>query len=127
MPMMYLIVGAGGIIGTILRFLLSTLLSKTGNLIPFGTLCVNFLGCFLFCYFQGLAKFYNFPKWLVLGFGTGLIGAFTTFSTFTIEVITYIIHGGMILPISYIIISSIIGYYLVLSGFYLANLMEKDM
>jgi CrcB protein len=120
--MMYLIVGAGGIIGAILRFLISTWLSNYENFIPFGTLCVNFLGCFIFGYFQGLTKFYYFPKWLVLGFGTGLIGAFTTFSTFSIEVITYILHGDMILSISYMLVSSIIGYYLVFSGFSLASI-----
>lgn len=125
MMKMYLVVGLGGIIGAVLRFFISKLLLSYGNIFPFGTLTVNLIGCFILGYFQGLAKIYYFPTWLVLGFGTGLIGAFTTFSTFSLEVIQYVHLGYRFLPLIYMIVSSAGGYFFVLVGNSLSSYIKK--
>lgn len=119
--MMYMAVGAGGILGAVLRFLIYKGLLIFGNFFPFGTLFVNLIGCFILGYLQGQARFYELPKWLVTGLGTGLIGAFTTFSTFSMEVVYFLDQGDIILAVSYIIVSSIMGYLLVYLGFSLAK------
>ncbi len=80
-------VGAGGFVGAISRFLLSTGIQKlTGSSFPYGTMGVNVLGSFLigflFLYFeQAIAPA---QKALVI---TGLLGALTTFSTFSLETV----------------------------------------
>lgn len=81
-------VGIGGFVGAILRFSLSTAIGKaTTTTFPLGTLGVNVLGSFfigfLFLYFQHL----NLSATQKALFVTGLLGALTTFSTFSLETI----------------------------------------
>lgn len=79
-------VGIGGFIGAVSRFLLAGWVQKvTHSAFPFGTLSVNIIGSF----FIGFLFFYvqqeNFPTALKLFLVTGLLGALTTFSTFSLE------------------------------------------
>ena len=81
-------VGIGGFIGAILRFTLSGWVGKvTTTSFPFGTLSVNILGSFvigfLFLYFQHINLSPTQKALLV----TGLLGALTTFSTFSLETV----------------------------------------
>ncbi len=124
---MYVAVGIGGIFGAILRFLITYWFISFGNYFPIGILCVNVLGCFLLGYLQGLASVRDIPEWIVRGGGTGLIGAFTTFSTFSMEVIYFWDKGEIFFSIFYIMASSIGGYYLVHLGFSLAQILNKDV
>ena len=62
-----------------------------------------------------------------MGLGTGLIGAFTTFSTFSIEVIYFLENGEILLAICYIIASSFGGYLSVNTGFSIAKIKDKDV
>ena len=91
----YLYIAIGGATGACLRYFLSSMVdSWFGKHIPFGTLTVNVLGSF------GLALLYGFierheladsPYRLLIG--VGLFGAFTTFSTFSIETLTLLENG----------------------------------
>ena len=81
-------VGIGGFIGAILRFSISTWIGKTTTTaFPWGTLSVNVLGSFLigflFLYFQQS----NLSPTQKALFITGLLGALTTFSTFSLETV----------------------------------------
>ena len=81
-------VGIGGFIGAILRFSLSSWVQKaTASIFPFGTLSVNVLGSFLigflFLYFQQV-NLSPYHKSLLI---TGLLGALTTFSTFSLDTV----------------------------------------
>jgi CrcB protein len=122
---MYAAVGIGGVIGAVLRFLIYKWFIHAGNIPIMGTLFVNLSGCFLLGCLQGLARTYHLPDWIVIGIGTGVIGAYTTFSTFSMEVITYFNQGFFLLPIMYILISSIGGYFFVYSGFSLTRWKRK--
>ena len=80
-------VGIGGFIGAIMRFSTSFYINKLlGTTFPYGTLSVNILGSFLIgflaLYFeQTIAP--NTKALLI----TGMLGALTTFSTFSLETI----------------------------------------
>ena len=79
-------VGIGGFIGAILRFIISSFVHNgTTILFPLGTLFVNVLGSFvigfLFLYFQEINLSAHQKALLI----TGLLGALTTFSTFSLE------------------------------------------
>ena len=97
--MTVLLVGAGGLIGSVMRYLLGVWFeSGSGNSwIPYGTLTVNVVGCFLIGIILGLAETRQF-----LGEGTralvivGLLGGLTTFSAFGYETIAMIREGHMV-------------------------------
>lgn len=79
-----LVIGIGliGGAGAIARFLLDGAVSRrTGREFPFGTLVVNLSGSFLLGLLVGAALAQTGYRLL----GTGLLGAFTTFSTWTLE------------------------------------------
>ncbi len=113
----YLAVGIGGIIGALLRYFILIWFNNLGYSNPTGTLCINLIGCFILGYLQGIAKVYELPSWLVTGVGTGIIGSFTTFSTFSIDVMQLIKEGFIIPACTYILASSIGGYTLAYTGF----------
>ena len=75
-------VGVAGGVGAIARFLLDgTVSAAIGRGFPLGTLIVNLSGAFILGAFVGAALSTGTFKLL----GTGLIGAYTTFSTWTFE------------------------------------------
>lgn len=90
-------IAAGGAIGSVLRFGLSTWVHTfTGRGFPYGTLGVNVLGClamgFLFVLLVERAG--ESAVWRA-GLLIGLLGGFTTFSTFSIETFNLIEQGAM--------------------------------
>ena len=91
-----IVIAAGGALGSVLRFGLSTwVYAQVGRSFPYGTLAVNVLGCllmgFLFVLFiERLAS----DALLRAGILIGLLGGFTTFSAFSIETINLFEQGA---------------------------------
>jgi CrcB protein len=85
-----LLVGLGGMAGSIARYLLSTTLQR-GASFPVGTLAVNVIGCFLMGLLAGLVDARSQTRLLL---GTGVMGGFTTFSAFGFETIALIRVGA---------------------------------
>ncbi|MCL6445610.1 MAG: CrcB family protein [Alicyclobacillus sp.] len=81
MSLVYIALVIGGILGGVLRYAISILI-PTPNMFPLGILCINLCGSLVLGLFFGLAEIRPVKPWLHVGFGTGLIGSFTTFSTF---------------------------------------------
>ena len=85
-----LLVGAGGFAGALLRYALGGLVHRQLPLatFPYGTLSVNLLGCFLIGALAGLADSRQLftPELRLVAF-IGLLGGFTTFSTFGYETV----------------------------------------
>lgn len=82
-----LLIAAGGALGSVARYLLSSLVHRAvPPLFPFGTFAVNAVGCLVFGVLVALAqqRFVLGPEaraFLLIG----LLGGFTTFSTFAFE------------------------------------------
>ena len=93
-----LAVAIGGATGAVLRFGISRgVHSVFGLSFPLGTLVVNVVGSFLigFLSVYFLEKFASMPA-LRLGMTVGLLGALTTFSTFSLETLTLLDQGQLI-------------------------------
>ncbi|MGM0560142.1 MAG: fluoride efflux transporter CrcB [Pseudomonadota bacterium] len=90
-----LAVAAGGAIGAVARYLLSAQIMRvTGLGFPFGTLSVNVLGGVLMGLLVSLfALHWNAGQELRLFLTVGLLGGFTTFSTFSMETILLFERG----------------------------------
>lgn len=91
-----LLIGAGGFIGAVLRYLLSGYLQRLtrNDLFPFGTLGVNVIGCLAIGFLSYLAEARGAftPESRALVF-IGVLGGFTTFSTFSNETFN-LLRGG---------------------------------
>ncbi len=88
-----LAVALGGAIGASARFLISTGMHRLlGGSFPYGTLTVNILGSlligFLFSYFEQ-----TIAPWQKALLVTGMLGALTTFSTFSLETLLILQEG----------------------------------
>jgi CrcB protein len=80
-----LLVGTGGFIGSVLRYLASGWVQQSTKSVgfPFGTLAVNVIGCFIIGFLAQLAEargvFTSESRQFVF---VGILGGFTTFSSF---------------------------------------------
>lgn len=105
-----LAVGAGGFIGSVLRYLIS-LIPITENLVfPIKTFMINIIGCFLIGLIAlSLIKNMELSPQMLLFLKVGLCGGFTTFSTFALETTDLIKAGHISTAFLYIILSVFIG------------------
>ncbi len=104
--MQYLVVGVGGIFGSIARYLLGKIISeRTSSLFPIGTFIINITGAFLL----GIISTVNIGDNLHLLFGDGFLGAYTTFSTFMYEGFCLFQENKKINAFSYILLSLLVG------------------
>ncbi len=60
---------------------------RLGPSFPYGTLLINVTGSFVLGLLTGLAEHHGVPTGVVTVLGTGLLGAYTTFSTFAYETV----------------------------------------
>jgi CrcB protein len=90
-----LLVATGGALGAAARYLLDRAIAvrQTGPF-PLGTLVINVSGSILLGLLLGLAATQRVPDDIVTWLGTGFLGAYTTFSTFTFETLRLLEDGA---------------------------------
>jgi len=119
-----LLVGLGGAIGSIARYLCQRWFAAAYvHSFPWGTFAVNVAGCFLIGIFWGISfKTFDTNESWKLFLMTGLCGGFTTFSAFTLEGIGLIKEEKMGLFFSYVAASVLLGLLATYAGMRLTKL-----
>ncbi len=109
-----LIIFLGGGVGSVLRYLVSLGAVqlepklKLGGF-PLGTFLVNIVGCFAIGFVMTAFARDLLKEEHRLLLAVGLLGGFTTFSSFAWESISLMNRGDWVLPITYILLSNILG------------------
>ena len=89
-----LMVGAGGFVGSVLRYLISRYMStSTQTLFPLGTFSVNLAGSFIIGMIIAASLNGDLSKPVRLLLATGFCGGFTTFSSFSYEFFALLQNG----------------------------------
>ena len=112
----------GGAIGTLARYGLSGLTHKFfEGTFPLGTLIVNLSGSFLIGLIWGLWEIDNMQTNMRTFIFIGILGGFTTFSSYALETLNLFKEGEKNLALINILANNILGLFLVFLGFVAAR------
>lgn len=105
-----LLVALGGAIGSVFRYLAGVLAVRlTGLSFPWGTMAINILGGFLMGVFvEVLARRFDASNELRLFVAVGVLGGFTTFSSFSLD-FAVLWERGALAPAFAYALASVIG------------------
>ncbi len=113
----YIAIFFGGCLGAIGRYSISLWIENL-HPFPFETLVVNLMGCFFLTYFISQPTLTSkLSRPIQVGLGTGLIGSFTTFSTFSTETIHLWMNQAQLLSFLYVLVSVLGGLLLSWTGY----------
>ena len=118
-----LAVGVGGAFGAIARYLINiSPLSNIFQKFPFPTFTVNIIGSFLIGFLVVIfADKYATHENLRIAVSVGFLGAFTTFSTFELEIFELIRAREITTAFAYLFLSVFVGFIGVSGGIWLAK------
>ncbi len=119
------LIGLGGLVGTLSRYWLSGVVARRyGETFPAGTLLVNLAGCFLIgSLFYLMYERYLVDQTLRAVIFVGLLGGFTTFSSFGLQTFTLLRDGELALATLNVIVSNLGGLLMVWLGYTLAKVL----
>ena len=113
-------VAAGGAAGSWLRYIVARAFSPVSSAFPWHTLTVNIAGSFAMGLLAGwLARFGESAEGWRLLLGVGVLGGFTTFSAFSLEVALLIERGALATAMLYVCVSLLAGVSGLFAGLFL--------
>ena len=122
--MQVILIAVGGALGSVCRYLLATAVQRYSSpFFPYGTFVVNVLGCLVFGVIMGAAR-----QRFVLGPSEraflliGILGGFTTFSTFTYETLALLQDGEFVRAFTNVGGQIIVGLVALWAGYSIAAL-----
>ncbi|HEY1862370.1 MAG TPA: fluoride efflux transporter CrcB [Roseiarcus sp.] len=119
----YVAIAIGGTLGCWARYAQTNLMQAVfGRDFPYATLSINVIGSFLmgFLFIVTLERL-MIPPSVRVGVLTGVLGGYTTFSTFEMETLLLAEHGEFFKAALYVILSVIIGFAAAFGGAYIAR------
>lgn len=104
-----IVVGLGGFVGAVLRYLISLINLNDSTVFPYKTLITNVLGALAIGFIVAFAvKKADLDPRLILFLKVGICGGFTTFSTFALESVNLFQAGRTWLSLLYIVLSVVL-------------------
>lgn len=119
----YLAIAVGGTLGCWARYAMTNLVQAVwGRDFPYATLSINVLGNFLmgFLFIATLERLTISPA-MRTGILTGVLGGYTTFSTFEMESLLLVEQGEAARAILYVVLSVVLGFVCAFGGAYIAR------
>jgi CrcB protein len=116
LPPMVLLVGLAGMVGVVVRYLISS--PFHGDALPWATIGINVAGSLLLGI---LVSSHTFSEDLRTVAGVGFLGGFTTFSTFSVQAFLDIEAGEPIRALGYVAASVLLGLAAAACGYYLGR------
>jgi CrcB protein len=113
----YLLAALGGALGALARWAVTTALPHAHGAWPWATLLVNLTGCLAIGALLAvlLARFPHSP-WLRPFLAVGVLGGYTTYSTFAVDVVQLARSGRSALALAYLVVSVVGGVLAVVTG-----------
>lgn len=120
-----LMVAFGGAIGSVLRYGTGIMAGHwLGAAFPYGTLMVNIVGSLVMGVMAGIGAFVTqWPEPFRVFFMIGVSGGFTTFSSFSLDVLTLVERGEAVSAIAYIFLSVMLSLCAVFGGLSLVKVL----
>jgi fluoride exporter len=119
----YVAIAIGGTLGCWARFAQTNLVQAVyGRDFPFATMSINVIGSFLmgFLFIETLERL-TIPPALRTGILTGVLGGYTTFSTFEMETLLLAENGELPKAALYVVLSVGLGFVAAFGGAYIAR------
>lgn len=121
--MNFVLVFLGGGLGTIARHAVNMAAVRwAAHGWPIGTFVINILGSFLMGAIAGtFVKHMGLPQELRLFLATGVVGGFTTFSTYALEIVLLLGRGATLVAVAYALGSLVLGAVALVLGMWFAG------
>ena len=113
-----LMVAVGGAVGSVLRYGANIFLAGLlGSGFPYGILFINITGCFVMGVMAGFGSFvWQWPEPVRVLVMVGFLGGYTTFSAFSLDVLTLVERGQHAMAVGYLFASLMGSLIAVFSG-----------
>jgi CrcB protein len=114
-----IILSLGGVVGVLLRYFTGGAVHRVaGGGFPYGTLVINLTGCLIIGLLWGIFERFEFSSNLRLFLFIGVLGSFTTFSSFGLETFNLLRDNELRLGIYNMVITNVFGLGLVYLGYF---------
>lgn len=117
----FLAVALGGAIGSIIRYGVSLCYNGTHSVFALSTMSVNIIGSFVIGLLFAYCCNYSVPTTMKLFLFVGLLGGFTTFSSFSLETVNMLRNGYFGAAAVYSLGSLVVGVLMAFGGVYLGD------
>jgi fluoride exporter len=122
--MKLVLIGIGGAIGAVSRYIVSGLDYKYSyGIFPVSTLVVNLSGSLIIGFLWGLFEVFSVSSNIRMFIFIGILGGFTTFSSFALENFNLLRDGEGNIVLMNILLSNLFGILLVYAGYTLAKIV----
>ena len=111
-------VAMGGAAGSVVRYALASWLTHAFRLGGSGTMVVNLIGAFSLGVFFGMleSRYPTVPAAVRIGLATGVLGSFTTFSSYMADVVTHVEAGRFIVAVALLAATLVLGLIAMVGG-----------
>lgn len=115
------IIACGGAVGAILRYGVMQFVSRTDQQFPYATFTVNIAGSFILGILAAYSLSHTVDDKMRLLLIVGILGSFTTFSTFSLDAIMLIQRNEWFTALLYVLLSVTLSLLATISGMWLVK------